>query len=172
MRFLGRHIPASGNIPPRLEAEVTSDMKRRPEGVRIKHRLGENAIKMYDKQGSVLRVETTINDVADFKTFRVPEGKPEAEKSWQRMRKGIADLPRRAETSQAANNRYLRALASVDDTTPLARLTARLCQPLKRHGPGTQSACASRCQTVRSHQPRGVCHQRLPQPRSAPVTVR
>ena len=69
MRFLGRHIPASGNIPPRLEAEVTSDMKRRPEGVRIKHRLGENAIKMYDKQGSVLRVETTINDVADFKTF-------------------------------------------------------------------------------------------------------
>lgn len=134
MRFLGRHIPASGNIPPRLEAEVTSDMKRRPEGVRIKHRLGENAIKMYDKQGSVLRVETTINDVADFKTFRVPEGKPEAEKSWQRMRKGIADLPRRAETSQAANNRYLRALASVDDTTPLARLTARLCQPLKRHG--------------------------------------
>jgi len=52
MRFLGRHIPASGNIPPRLEAEVTSDMKRRPEGVRIKHRLGENAIKMYDKKAA------------------------------------------------------------------------------------------------------------------------
>ena len=61
MRFLGRRAPAIGIIPPRLEAEVVSDVKRRPEGVRIKHRVGENSIKMYDKQGSVLRVETTIN---------------------------------------------------------------------------------------------------------------
>ena len=117
MRFLGRNIPATGNIPTRLQAEVVSDMKTRPEGVRIKHRLGESSIKMYDKQGSVLRVETTINDAADFKSFRTPEGKPEADKAWYPMRKGIADLHRRAETSQAANDRYLRALASVQDTT-------------------------------------------------------
>jgi hypothetical protein len=47
---------------------------------------------MYDKQGSVLRVETTINDVDGFSTFRVPQGKPDAPKSKQRRRKGIADL--------------------------------------------------------------------------------
>src|ERR1700684_890608 len=70
MRFLGRNIPASGKLPPRLEAEGASDMKRRPEGVRIKHRLGQNSVKMYDKQASVLRVETTINDPAGFKSFR------------------------------------------------------------------------------------------------------
>ena len=102
--------------------------------MRIKHRVGQNAIKMYDKQSSVLRVETTINDVGDFKTFRRPEGKPEADKSWQRMRKGVADLARRAETSQAANDRYLRALASVENTTPLGQLTTRLCQPVTRNG--------------------------------------
>ena len=51
-------------MPSHLNAEVVSDVKRRQEAVRIKHRLGENAIKMYDKQGSVLRVETTINDAA------------------------------------------------------------------------------------------------------------
>ena len=134
MRFLGRNIPPSGNIPPRLMAEVVSDVKRRPEGVRIKHRLGGNSIKMYDKQGSVLRVETTINDAPGFKSWRTPEGKPEAEKSWHRMRKGVADLRRRAEISQAANNRYLNALASVENTTPLGELTARLCQPAKRDG--------------------------------------
>ena len=78
MRFLGRNIPPSGNLPPRLQAEVVSDVKRRPEGVRIKHRLGANSIKMYDNikpcpraldpgEGSVLRVETTINDAAGFK---------------------------------------------------------------------------------------------------------
>jgi len=82
----------------------------------------------------VLRVETTINDAAGFKSFRTPEGKPDAEKSWHRMRKGIADLRRRAETSQAANNRYLKALASVEDSTPLGELTARLCQPVRRDG--------------------------------------
>jgi hypothetical protein len=134
MRFLGRSIPANGNIPSQLQAEVTSDMKRRPEGVRIKHRLGKNSVKMYDKQGSVLRVETTINDVAGFKSFRAPEGKPEAEKDWLPMRKGISDLHRLGETSQAANDRYLQAMASVEDSTPLGRLTARLGQPAKRNG--------------------------------------
>ena len=134
MRFLGRRAPPGGGLPRRLEAEVVSNVKRRVEGVRIKHRVGENSVKMYDKQGSVLRVETTINDVEDFKTFRAPENQPDAEPSWQRMRKGVADLHRRAEVSQAANERYLQALASVDDTTSLGELAARLCRPVHYRG--------------------------------------
>jgi hypothetical protein len=134
MRFLGRKAPLHGNLPPRLEAEVVSDVKQRAEGVRIKHRVGENSVKMYDKQGSVLRVETTINNVDDFKTFRAPENKPDAAPSWQRMRKGVADLHRRAEVSQAANDRYLQALASVEDTTSLGELAARLCRPTRHNG--------------------------------------
>ena len=51
MRFLGRNIPPTGNLLPQLQADVVSDLKTRPEGVRIKRRLGENTIKMYDKQG-------------------------------------------------------------------------------------------------------------------------
>ena len=104
MRFLGRKPPSIGILPLRLTAEVVSDVKRRPEGLRIKHRVGANSIKMYDKQGSVLRVETTINDVDDFKTFRAPENKPDAPPSCQRMRKGVADLHRRKQVSQAAND--------------------------------------------------------------------
>jgi len=138
MRFLGRKIPPSGRLPPALKADVVSDLKTRPEGVRIKHRLGGNAIKMYDKQGSVLRVETTINEAAGFKSFRTPEGKPEAPKTWHRMRKGIADLHRRTEVSQAANDRYLQALASVEDTTSLGELASRLCQPVRRNGRRTR----------------------------------
>ena len=143
MRFLGRNIPATGNLPARLEAEVTSDVKRRAEGVRIKHRLGENSLKLYDKgkapkpdprEGAVLRTETTMNNPADFKVFRTPEGKPEAPQRWHRMRRGIADLHRRAEVSQAANERYLNALASVDDTTTLGEIATRLCRPTKRNG--------------------------------------
>jgi len=134
MRFLGRNIPSTGNISPRLQGEVVTDMKARPEGVRIKHRLKQNSIKMYDKQGSVLRIETTINDPADFKQYRTPEGKPDAAMGWHCMRKGIADLHRRAEVSQAANDRYLCALASVEDTTSVGELATRLCQPVRRNG--------------------------------------
>lgn len=134
MRFLGRNIPASGRLPPGLKADVVSDLKRRPEGVRVKHRLGDNSIKMYDKQASVLRIETTINDAADFKAYRKPEGKPQAPMSWHVMRKGIADLKRRADVSHAANERYLQALASVEDTTSLGQLATRLCRPVQRNG--------------------------------------
>ena len=134
MRFLGRNIPPEGTMPPNLKAEIVSDVKRRPEGVRIKHRLGRNSIKMYDKQRNILRVETTIDDAAGFKTFRTPEGKPEAEPAWHGMRKGIADLHRRTEVSQAANVRYLNAMASVENTTSLGELTARLCRPANHNG--------------------------------------
>jgi len=134
MRFLGRRIPPDGRLPPTLKAEVMSTLKTRPEGVRIKHRLGKNSIKMYDKQGSVLRVETTVNDAAGFKAFRTPEGKPDVAKSWHRMRKGIADLHRRTEVSQAANERYLEALAAVEETRSLGELAARLCRPVTRNG--------------------------------------
>lgn len=145
LRFLGHKIPADGNIPPRLLAEVTSNVKHRPEGVRIKHWVGENSIKAYNKnhprprvadprEAGILRVETTINNVDDFKTFRAPENKPDAAPSWQRMRKGVADLHRRAEVSQAANERYLDALASVENTTSLGEQTTRLCRPARYQG--------------------------------------
>lgn len=77
----------------------------------------------------MLWVETTINDVGDFKTFCAPENKPDAEPSWQLMRKGVADLHRRADVSEAANNRYLGALAPVENAASLGELTARMCRP-------------------------------------------
>jgi hypothetical protein len=62
MRFLGRKVPANGAFHGGFTSQVISDLKVRPEGVRIKHRVGGNSVKMYDKQGTVLRVETTINE--------------------------------------------------------------------------------------------------------------
>jgi hypothetical protein len=69
-------------------------------------------------EASVLRVETTINDAAGFETCRTPDGKPRAPLSWHRMREGIADLHRRTEVSQATNDRYQQALASIENILP------------------------------------------------------
>ena len=123
MRFLGRSV--SGAIPPRFAGEVVSDLRCRPEGMRLKHRLNRNSIKMYDKAGVVLRVETTLNNMRDLQSPRIIKGK----KTWCRMRKGVADIPRRAQVSQAANQRYLQALATVKSPRPLKVLTEALSQP-------------------------------------------
>lgn len=133
MRFLGRPLCADGTIPPRFTGEVVTDIKRRVEGVRIKHRIDRNSIKGYDK-GPVFRAEVTINDPYDFKVFRPAEGDPSGDLQWRPMRRGIADLHRRAEVSEAANHRYLEALASVEATVTIADLVRDSCAPVVQDG--------------------------------------
>jgi hypothetical protein len=128
LRFLGKPVPASGKVPHARRFEVSSNVKQRCEGVRIKHWLNDNSLKMYDKC-SVLRVETLIRDPGDFKVYRAAEGNPQGPKDWRVLRKGVADVQRRAEVSQAANERYLEALTAVQDTTPLRQLLEPLCRP-------------------------------------------
>ncbi len=134
MRFLGRFVPASGNVPLRFGGEAVTDLKVRPEGMRVKHRLNRNQIKMYDKQGSVLRVETTINDPKDFRVFRPKEGDASKKQSWRVLRKGVADLARRSQVSQSANERYLEALSYVESDTPLGDCMNRISRAVTRRG--------------------------------------
>jgi hypothetical protein len=138
LRFLGRKLTADGAVHGKYADEVVSDLGRRVDGVRIKHRAGDNSIKMYDKAGGrVLRVETTINDPSDFKVYRTKEGDPEGDKAWLPLRQGVADIHRRAEVSQAANARYLEGLAAVDHAGSLGELTEplgrRVAEPGKGH---------------------------------------
>ena len=130
LRFMGKKVTANGSACGTALPPLTSDLKLRSEGVRIKHRLGANSIKLYDKaysdQGAVLRAELTINAPETFKVYRAKSGGPEQDLAWRSMRRGMADLHRRAEVSQKALDRYGTALARVDDSTTLAELTAQL----------------------------------------------
>lgn len=130
VRFLGRRTYRNGYLHPGFKGEVVSDLATRPEGVRIKHRVGGNSVKMYNKQGSVLRVETTINDARDLKVFRPKEGDPKGKLEYRKLRKGVADLRRRAQLCQSANQRYLDSLAAADTSTPLKVFTDALSQPV------------------------------------------
>jgi len=134
LRFLQQKVPAQGGVHGRFAGEVVSDLKQRPEGVRIKHASGLNSVKLYDKQGQVLRVETTIHDASGLKVYRPTGDAPEGELKWQELRKGVADLHRRCELSQAANERYLEALAAVESPTPLGELSEPLCHRVVKDG--------------------------------------
>jgi len=125
MRFLGKK--PHGNF----QGEVVSHYGQRPEGVRLKHELNRNSVKVYDKLGSILRVETTVNNARDFKVYRAGVKDPDGPRSWQRMRKGVADLHRRANISQACNERYLNALGSIRVDRPLGEIVQAVCRPTK-----------------------------------------
>lgn len=124
MRFLERK--AHGNFT----GELVTSFKDRAEGVRVKHWVRGNSIKMYDKAGSVLRVETTIAQTADFKVFRPRQDRPNGKCEWLPLRKGVADLHRRAHVSQRSNDHYLDALAAVEDTTACSQLFDAVSGPV------------------------------------------
>jgi hypothetical protein len=123
LRFLGK------KLTPQLAAEVGTDARRRPQGWRIKHRMGRNSIKVYDK-GPALRVETTINDPARFRVLRVKDG----QRQWCQMRKGVADLYRFFQVGRSSNERYLDALAAAPDHRDGTVALDRLCHPRRNHG--------------------------------------
>jgi hypothetical protein len=130
MRYLGKHVPEHGYG--RCSGPATIDLRQRREGARLKFWYGSNALKIYDKEATALRIETTINDAKPFQVYRTKEGAAaDAPKSWQQLRKGVADLGRRAEVSHSANQRLAESLASVAEPTPLGKLLEPLCRPVQ-----------------------------------------
>jgi hypothetical protein len=135
MRFLGHTTPTrSGLVNGNFSGEVISDLKHRPEGMRVKHSVNGNSVKMYDKEGSVLRIETTINKTEEFRVYRAKQGDPGGEKAWRPLQRSVGELWRRAQVSAAANQRYLEALSSVTEKTPAGQAAAGVCRPVVKDG--------------------------------------
>lgn len=128
MRYLGKPLVAT------YRGEVVTNYKVRPEGICVRHAAGGNSIKMYDKQGSVLRVETTTNKPGEFKSRRRAEGDPDSEAKMRPLRKGIADIKARVRESVKANNRYLDSLATVDSDRTVEDVLAKVLHPAEIGG--------------------------------------
>jgi hypothetical protein len=127
LRFLGKKLTSQNKVHGGLSKEVTSSMKERPEGIRIKHSMGSNSVKLYDKAGTVLRVETTINRPGEFKVYRKSTS---GERKWQPMRKSIYDTRRRSEISQGVNSRLLNALTKTDVDEKFIQLVLPYLNPV------------------------------------------
>ena len=133
MRFFGKKV-VNGKVRGQAPHEIVSDHRTRYEGVRLKHWLSGNSIKAYNKAANLLRLETTINNTRDFKVFRHPDDDSSRPTSWQKMRKGVSDLHRRAQVSQACNERYAEHLASATITGTLHDVAADICAPVTKKG--------------------------------------
>ncbi len=108
--FLGRKL--NGNY----RDEAGNDFSTRIRGTRIKHHMGPVAIKMYDKHGLVLRIETTVNDVTFFKHHRRVEHRDgSSTMKLAPMQKTLYSLTALAERMAASNRRYIDFMAAIDD---------------------------------------------------------
>jgi len=124
--FLGR------KLDPRYLGEVGNDFNTRIQGTRIRHQMGRSALKMYDKFGHVLRIETVTNDVSFFKHHRTVEHRDGSrETKLAPVRKTLYSLSALAHLLGASNRRYLEFLSSLDDDSAGRRHLERLSQPVR-----------------------------------------
>src|SRR4051812_42917138 len=108
--FLGRKLSTQ------FKGEMGNRFNIRIEGTRIKHTMGPVSIKLYDKFGLILRIETTVNDLSLFKHYREVEHRDGLrETKWAAMQKTIYSLPALRELLEAANRRYLEFLSAIED---------------------------------------------------------
>jgi hypothetical protein len=108
--FLGRKLSTV------YEGEMGNRFNIRIEGTRIKHTMGPVSLKLYDKFGLILRIETTVNDLTFFKHYREVEHRDGSrEIKWASMQKTIYSLPALRELLEAANRRYVEFLSTLTD---------------------------------------------------------
>jgi hypothetical protein len=123
--FLGRKL--HGNY----RGELGNEFQTRIQGTRIKHHMGPAAIKMYDKAGQVLRIETTVNNVSFFKHHRRVEHRDGRwEMKTAALKKSIYSLPALVELVWAANRRYLEFISTLDDPTVGLRELEKISRPV------------------------------------------
>lgn len=126
--FLGR------KLSPLYQGEIGNRFNIRIEGTRIKHTMGPVAIKMYDKFGLILRIETTVNDVSFFPHYRTVEQRDgRTVTQWARMKKSIYSLPALREALQAANRRYLEFLSTLDDPSAGIDRLQKVSEPVREN---------------------------------------
>jgi len=122
LRYLGRPLTDAGKPHARSANEVVSRVLDFHDGLRVRHWVNHNSVKVYNEQ-NVLRIETTINMPDMFRVYRRAQGQPPtARKKLRPLRKGVADIPLRAQVSQDVNNRLMDELSSFSDHTPLIDL--------------------------------------------------
>jgi hypothetical protein len=125
--FLGK------KLDPRYQGEVGNDFNTRIQGTRIRHQMGRVALKMYDKFGCVLRIETVVNDVSFFKHHRKVEHRDGShETKLAPVKKTLYSLGIVAALLRAANRRYLEFLSSLDDDSAGRQHLERLSRPVRQ----------------------------------------
>lgn len=128
--FLQHRLPADLS-----QAEIASNMRTVLEGTRVRHQWGRNiSLKLYDKHGVMLRIETTTSDVSFFRHHReVVHRDRTSSLKLAPLQRTLYSLPLLAKCMGACNRRYLHFLSALDDQTTGLEAVERLAEPVREH---------------------------------------
>jgi len=105
-------------LHPNYQDEMGNDFSTRIQGTRIKHKMGPVSVKMYDKFGLILRIETTVNNVSFFRHYRKVEHRDGTESmKTAPMKKSIYSLSALQKLLYDSNRRYLRFISVINDVS-------------------------------------------------------
>ena len=110
--FLGK------KIHPLYQDEMGNNFSTRIEGTCVKFKMGPTSIKMYDKFGIILRIETTTNDLSFFKHYRKVEHR-DGSISWKLapMKKGLYSMGTLKTIMLRSNKRFINFISDIVDPT-------------------------------------------------------
>jgi hypothetical protein len=129
LRYMDRPFKKNGKPYARSKDEVCSRVLDFNDGLRVRHWIDQNSVKVYNEQ-NVLRVETTINRPDRFRVYRNKQGQsPSEPKERLPLRKGVADIPLRARISDDVNKRFMDDLSQFHDKTPVRNVIDEVVRP-------------------------------------------
>ena len=146
----------------------------RIEGTRIKHTMGPVSLKLYDKFGLILRIETTVNDLTFFKHYREvehrdgtrkPNGRPCRKPSTACPPCGNCWKPPTGATWSSCPPSKIPATAETNSTSSRSQCKTRAAAT-------PDSICSTpTMKPVQRHRARRVQHQRHAEQNPAPISA-
>jgi hypothetical protein len=134
LRYLARPVTAAGKPHGRSNNEVISRVLGFHDGLRVRHWVDHNSVKVYNEH-NVLRVEMTMNAPGMFRVYRRAQGESARRpKKLRSLRKGVADIALRAQVSQEINNRFMDGLATFSDQSPMRDLLSDVTRASTKNG--------------------------------------
>ena len=125
--FLGKRFS------PQYEGEAESRYNVRIQGARVRHSLDKAGLKMYDKFGRMLRIETTVRDVTYFSHYRKVEKRDGTTvRRRASVKKTIYSLAALRELMAAANGRYLEFISAIEDRRVASRRLRKLVRSVRQ----------------------------------------
>ena len=124
LRYLCRPLTVKGKPHGKSSNEVMSRVLDFHDGLRVRHWVDHNSVKVYNQYNN-LRFESTINQPYMFRVWRRSQRQNRNDrKQLLPLRKGVADIPLRAQVSQEINNRLMDEISTFTNKTPLRDLLA------------------------------------------------
>ena len=118
---------------PRYEGEAESRYNIRIQGARVRHSLDKVSLKMYDKLGCRLRIETTLREVTYFSHYRQVEKRDGTTvRRRASVKKTIYSLAALRELLAAVNGCYLEFVSAIEDRRAGGRRLRKLVRSVRQ----------------------------------------